>query len=110
MSEFSLRSFVLNGNLSKDASLLYKFANNECESGIWKLAIKSVYYKINESRALSYAHICCNLVRDFRFPSNSSIKENFFPTISSLLFEGIQSSESNFRQNEIFYLCINVQS
>lgn len=91
MNDFSLKSVVLNGNLKKDSFLVYKFANNECEIGLWRLAVKSVYYRLEEGIKQNYIHICTNLVRDFKISQTSSLKENFFPTIASFTVKGTKN-------------------
>lgn len=93
MTEFCLRSVVLNGNLKNDTFLSYKFANKECENGVWHIAVKSVFYKMEQSASTSYVHICSNLVRDFKLKPQSSIKENFFPTIASFLISNRTSGK-----------------
>ena len=93
MSDAPLRTIVLRGNLlklTKDEFLSYRFANNECRTGLWKICVLNVgYHIVIPDRAppvSEFVQISSNFVKDHRFGSEGV--ERYSTALCDFLMKG----------------------
>jgi hypothetical protein len=96
MSDAPIKTFVLRGNLqrlTKDEYLFYRFANNECRSGLWKMCILNVGHRIEVPSPISqFVQISSNFVKDHRL--TDGVLESYSIALCDFLIKGRKNDAS----------------
>jgi hypothetical protein len=108
MSDAPIKTFILRGNLqklTKDEFLYYRFANNECRMGLWKICVLNVGYHITSAVPVSqiseFVQISSNFVKDHRFVNSGN--ESYSVALCDFLMKGPKNERKLIQFDKTWY-------
>jgi hypothetical protein len=89
MSDASLKTSILKGNLNRDGSLTNQICNQSTNLtiGLWNICVSNVCLDCKDQTGF-FSTVSCNLVSDKRFNSVTKQIETYNPPIATLMLKG----------------------
>jgi hypothetical protein len=89
MSDASIKTSILTGNLNREANLTKQicYQSTNLTIGLWNICVSNICFDCKDQTGF-FSTVTCNLVRDKRFNSETKQIETYNPPLATVFLKG----------------------